>query len=209
MNKLRMHVFVAGSALSLLAGCGLYGFEPSRTVTVSVASADADYAAESCDVLTWRLRQYAPHLNSTVTCTAHGTNLDVTLGHGAPPDETIDYLSKTQGRVSIYLYQHPDQAWITDADIVDAASAIDSNGNRSLNVRVSADAGQRLLKLTTLHAGQILEWSLDGSVMVRATIQGPFATNFQLTTPDGSHNQLLATVLKSGRLPASVVSTKL
>lgn len=75
-----------------------------------------------------------------------------------------------------------------------------------VRLRLTPAAGDRVLALTTRNVGKTARLTLDGRLLLEATITGVLRDSFQITSPEQETEKAmaLAVVLRSGALPAVV-----
>jgi preprotein translocase subunit SecD len=76
-----------------------------------------------------------------------------------------------------------------------------------MSVRLTREAGSRLLEATTRNKGRTLIITWDERTIVAAPIQSPFGESFQFNAP-GSREEghVLLNALRHGRLPVAIRS---
>jgi preprotein translocase subunit SecD len=95
---------------------------------------------------------------------------------------------------------------LTDADVEDVQLSRTEQG-AFISVRVTREAGERLLEVTSANKGRILVATWDDKTILSAPIQGPFAQTFQFTAPSSDQEaRVLLNALRTGRLPVAVRS---
>jgi len=189
------------------AGCDWRANAPiSATLVVhSVTSGSAADLASAQKIITARLNAFRPGFDSLVTSRVEGNSIHFDF-HGTPVDErTATILATSPGILRLSLVDNVSDTWISDADIVDAQ--LTRNGDGALmNVRLSVDAGDRLLKKTSANLGRMLRIAWNGRPVSIAPIRAPFGERFQFTAPMPPEGMLMRAMLQSGRLPIIVES---
>jgi len=74
----------------------------------------------------------------------------------------------------------------SSADIADVRSVLDQNGQPSVQIRYRPEAHQRIHDGTAAMVGQRMAISVDGRVLMVATVQGPFAESMSLSGLPGN-----------------------
>ncbi|MBA0447627.1 SecDF P1 head subdomain-containing protein [Stenotrophomonas maltophilia] len=74
----------------------------------------------------------------------------------------------------------------SSADIADVRSVQDDHGLTALQIRYRREAQQRIQDGTAALVGQRIAISVDGRVLMVATVQGPFAESMNLSGLTGS-----------------------
>ncbi|MDE2149248.1 MAG: protein translocase subunit SecD [Gammaproteobacteria bacterium] len=137
-----------------------------------------------------------------------------------PPDDELFYTR--QGHQPVLLKR---EAIAAGSEIVNVAPGFDQNGQPSVNVRLDAAAGQRMLHFTERNVGKpmavlyketqvVTNYNARGEpirerkkiedVINVATIQGVFGSQFQTTGVTNKEAHDLALLLKSGALAAPI-----
>ncbi len=77
------------------------------------------------------------------------------------------------------------------ADIADVRAVQDEYGQTALQIRYRPEAHQRIHDGTAAMVGQRMAISVDGRVLMVATVQGPFAESMNLSGLTGSDAEVL------------------
>jgi hypothetical protein len=171
-----------------------------------VASAEPRIVAETERVLLSRFEEFLPSLFSSVESTSVESTISFTFKHGAPALPILEYLYQTTGSLRASLADDSaGSTWFTEQDIARAVLAYDGS-SRVLRIRLTPEAGQRVVRLTSQNLGKAVRVTLDNEVLLEATINGVFGEPFQVTAPDTDTDTALAltVILETGALPASV-----
>jgi hypothetical protein len=189
--------------LATLQGCTV---EPDVELALEVDSLEPAVIAETGRVLAARFEEFRPTLLSSTASVIEGSTIRFTFRNGAPEPGVLEYLYATPGRVRAALITDRfGSAWFTDKDIRQAA-VVYSDSMRALRVRLTPEAGQRLLRLTSENLGQLVAMTLDGETLMEARINGTFGEQFQIAGQqlDPDLDVALAVILTTGALPADV-----
>jgi hypothetical protein len=189
--------------LATLQGCT---FEPDVELALEVDSFEPAVVEETGRVLAARFEEFRPTLLSSTASVIEGSTIRFTFRNGAPEPAVLEYLYATPGRVRAALVtDRSGPAWFTDKDIRRAA-VVYSDSMRTLQVRLTPEAGQRLLRLTSENLGRVVAMTFDGETLMEARINGTFGDRFQLAGQelDAGRDVALAVILTTGALPADV-----
>lgn len=186
---------------ALLTGCDR---APDLVLTLAVDSRDTAVVESARQILLSRFNEFRPSFLSSITSKIDGSGITFTFYGGAPSDDTIKYLYRTRGKVRAVLSDST-TILFTDRDI-EEARLIYSDSRFDIALRLSQEAGERVLRLTTKNIGKSARITLDNAVLLDARIQDALRDSFQLTAPhqDDEQNRALVVVLRSGALPAQV-----
>lgn len=205
MNREKRWAFATACLcmIGLVTACS-----PRRaTATLIVQTEDAptlqmNLAAE---ILAQRFLEIRPSMFSTITPTVSGNTITFTYRGEAPPNDTyLRPLALTRGVLRITPADHPDELWVSDLDVVDVKMMRSASQGPILTIRVTPQAGSRLMEATTKNTGRTLVTTCDGRMIVSATIRAPFGTAFVLPVPSVEEGHVLLNVLRHGRLPVAV-----
>lgn len=186
--------------VATLPGCI---FEPPVTLRVAVASDEPHVVAEVRRVLTARFEEFPASMLASFESSVAGSQIQFTFKHGVPERSLLEQLCK-RGLLRAVLARGG-VTWFTERDLVDAVSTY-RDGKPGLAVELTPEAGERVRGFTRRHIGQQLKMSLDGQTLAQATITAAFDRHFQVSfgEDDGVRLPIIATVLRSGSLPAAV-----
>jgi preprotein translocase subunit SecD len=189
--------------VAMLQGCTL---GPDTELALEVDSSDPAVVEETARVLAARFKEFRPTLLSSAELAIDGSKLRFTFKNGAPDPRILEYLYATRGRLRAAPPENRfGQPWFTDRDVRDVHVTY-QDSMRVLTFRLTPEAGQRLLRLTTENIGEVMRMTLDGETMMEARIQGAFGERFlaQDRELDQDLYVALAVVLTTGALPADV-----
>jgi hypothetical protein len=188
---------------ALVAGCAR---PPDVTLNLRVDTTDPVVVAEVRRILLFRFGEFRSSFFSSIESKVDGSRLSFLFKGGAPAQSILPYLYKTSGRVRATLVESP-AVLFTHQDIEQAALAYE-NESHVVRLRLTPAAGDRVLALTTRNVGKTARLTLDGRLLLEATITGVLRDSFQITSPEQETEKAmaLAVVLRSGALPAVVSS---
>jgi preprotein translocase subunit SecD len=75
-----------------------------------------------------------------------------------------------------------------------------------LRLRLTAEAGERLARLTSRNVGRVMTVTLDGETLFEATVQSALATSLEITGVEVDELRALSVVLRAGALPEGVAT---
>jgi len=193
---------VAIFALAALQACSL---EPDFELALEVDSSDPAVVEQTKGVLAARFDEFRPTLLSRRSSIVEGSTIRFTFKNGAPEPKVLEYLYTTPGRVRAALVTERFNAWFTDKDISDAR-VVYRDSMLTLQVRLTPEAGQRMLRLTTENLGEVVAMTLDGETLMEARINGAFGDRFEIAGQELDTDLALAltVILRTGALPADV-----
>lgn len=179
---------------------------PDVTLNLRVDTADPAVVEEARRILLFRFGEFRPSFFSSIESKVDGAKLSFRFKGGAPAQSVLAYLYGTSGRVRATLVQSP-ATLFTDQDIEQVDLAYE-NESHVILVRLTPAAGERVLALTTRNVGKTARFTLDGRLLLEATIAAVLRDSFQITSPEQETEKAmaLAVVLRSGALPAVVSS---
>lgn len=179
---------------------------PDTTLELLVDSSDAAVVAETQRVLLKRFDDEYPGL---VEAKAEGSVITVTFKHTSPDRELVRYLYGTPGRLraTVFAASLPDHgAVLFDNRAIDTVVLGVNDAGPVLNVRLTKSGGERMQRLTSRNIGLKAHISLDGRALFDAPVMGTLGDTFVIEQidPDPAKARALATVVRSGALPAYV-----
>jgi len=194
------------SIVVLVAALQACTFGPDTELALVVDSNDPAVVEQTASVLATRFNEFRPSLFSYAELAIEGSMLHFTFKNGAPEPKVLEYLYSTPGRVRAALVSERfGKPWFTDGDIRDAHVTY-QNSTRALAIRLTPEAGQRLLQLTTDNVGEVVRTTLDGETLMEARILGVFGERFLIQGQElePGLDLALAVILTTGALPAEV-----
>jgi preprotein translocase subunit SecD len=189
--------------VALLQGCTV---GPDTELALEVDSSDPAVVEAAARVLAARFDAFRPSPFSSSTFDVKGSKVRFTFKNGAPEPKVLEYLYTTlgslQARLTAERLQRP---WFTDRDVARAVVAY-RDSMRVLRVRLTPEAGERLLRLTSANVGESMTLTLDGETLMEARISGAFGRDFEVAGPELDPELYLAlgVVLSTGALPTTV-----
>jgi hypothetical protein len=196
-----MRHVLAAVILGLLFGCAR---EPGQVLALTAESNEPAVIAEAERVLMARFEEFpASWLSSIESCTA-GSELTFVFKGGAPDPVVLDYLYSTPGVFRVSLANGFRRDLFDSRDLRDVVLRFVDSSYR-LALRLTPEAGARVMKATSENIGQVAMMTLDGKVLVEAQISAPFGEFLEVTLPGRpSRVAELVAVLKSGALPTGM-----
>jgi hypothetical protein len=202
---------IAGSiallALIVASGCDFIGFEAPVKVTVKLDRDNPDAVAQTARILERRFDEQQRHFNSKVTSEARADRIVFTFTNGAPGHDVVESLARTTGKFRVYPYGRRVDVWLTERDVVEAQARYD-NDRYLLSLHLSGEAGQRMITRTSQYVGQVLVAEFDGVEVTRATVQGVFGAQFEITGMPKEQVFRMRDTLRFGALPANVLAVE-
>jgi preprotein translocase subunit SecD len=196
-------VALASLAAVALAGCGLVGSGPDKTVVVELTDPKPADVAAARALLNERFADTLPHFNSSLESRVEGNRIVLVFANGAPAQEAIECRAQ-RGRFRLAEPDGPTFGWLTEADIEAVLPSMEVQGGRALLlVTLRADAAAKLQRYTSRHVGRQLSMRLDDRELSRATIQSPFGEQFQTPVPSALVADCAKAVIESGPLPVA------
>lgn len=190
----------------LLGGCDELAAlrEPPKQVSVTALTpADAEVAEK---VLQARFDQYRRHIFSSTSSKRDGRRVTFVFERGSPSDAVLGYLVATRGRFVISSLEA--QVWATGKDVVGAQVGPGSDDEYALFIEFTDAAAKRLEALSLQQQGQIVIVNFDGKVLATPSVTGKLGNRVTIPVKKKQRELLLiATVLRSGELPADVTVT--
>jgi preprotein translocase subunit SecD len=195
--------FATAILVVMLQGCSL---GPDTELNLEVDSSDPAVVAETARVLAARFEEFPATLFSSTEYAIQGSTIRFRFRNGAPEPKTLERLYETPGRFRVALATNRfGNPWLTERDVLDVRLAY-RNSRSALRIRLTPDAGQRMVRLTTENVGSVLTATLDSEMLLEARIQGVFGKSFEIVglelDPDSA--AALRVVLTTGALPADV-----
>jgi preprotein translocase subunit SecD len=199
-------------ALALLALLALAGCAPGPGRAIEVRFADGERAQHQAtvDALLARYAEFRPSaaVEPQVRLGERGAVID--FAADAPPDEALLALTR-RGKLRLGDPGRPAAGWFSEADIGDVVPWKGEAGDPTLLVALRPQAAGRMLQFTRQRRGKAVVFYLDGDVLSSVRVAEPFSSRFELSMggagPDAARH--VATVLKSGPLPAKPESVRL
>jgi hypothetical protein len=180
---------------------------PQVTGTAIVETEDAkpEDVARTADILAARFDEITPSRRSTITATPAGHTITFTFRGEHAKAEFLRPLALTRGVLRIGPADQPDETWASDADVERVEMLLQDH--TVISLRLTREAGARLLDATSKNKGRMLVTSWDGRPLLYAPILGPFGEAFQFTAP-GSREEghVVLNALRHGRLPVATKS---
>jgi len=189
--------------IATVAACGPR--EITATLVVQTEDAPSQQVSRTAEILAERFSEIRPTMFSTVMPTVSGHTITFTFRGESLGEQSLRPLALTRGVLTIAPADHPEEVWVTDLDIVDVRVFMTEQGPM-LSLRVTPEAGGRLLEGTSKNIGRKAVTTWEGRTLISATISGAFSTQFQLPVPSVEESHVLLNVLRHGRLPAAVTS---
>lgn len=199
MKKYRVSLLLMFAVL--VAGCTR---TPDVVLNLSVGSQDPTVLEDVRRILLFRFGEFPPSFFSKIESEIDGSMISFRFKGGAPEGSLLTYLYATTGKVRASLAENR-AVLFTDRDIEQADLAYENESHVVL-LRLTPDAGERVLALTTRNIGKTVRVTLDDRPLLEAIISGAFRDSFQITSPeqDDERAMALVVVLQSGALPAPV-----
>lgn len=122
---------------------------------------------------------------------------------GAPPEEMANFLLSHPG--AFVVKSRGGTVWFSERDITDAVAGFNDQQMPVINLKLSAEATQRVARLSSREVGNTVSASFDDEILVSATISGPITEGrLQLSLQRSAKEvQLICSILKSGALAAA------
>jgi preprotein translocase subunit SecD len=190
-----------------LQGCTL---GPDTELELRVDSSDPAIVAGTARVLAARFKEFPATLFSSTEYAIQGSTIRFTFKNGAPEPKVLAYLYETPGHLRAALATNRlGRPSFTEQDVRDVAVGY-RDSMPVLRVVLTAEAGQRLVRLTSENIGQIMTMTLDGETLTQARIQGVFGERFEVGAPDSDLDfyRALRAILTTGALPARVTAVE-
>jgi len=194
------HLLSAAALAAVLQGCSR---DPDLVLTLTTADSDPSVVAETERVLLARFEEFPETFFSSVHSEVEGSRITFVFMNGAPDAGVIEYLYTNPGKLQATLATGIRRKLFDEEDILDVQLAyVDSQ--YVFRLRLTPDAGARVFKLTSEHVGEVARTTLDGKVLVEATIAAAFGERLQVGVPDIPRRAELVAIMRSGALPTSV-----
>jgi len=182
-------------AAMLLSACSpLYGDSATIDLCNACAVSDADER-----ILVERLNDQSPAMFPSFTIGARGQTPTIS-GHGFPAPSTTRYLLSHRGQFEV---RSPSgELWFSQDDLADAQPGFDGQQRPVLNLRLRAQAAQRVATLSAAAVGASVIATFDGTVMATAKVTEPITAGALQWSSQSTLEelQLMATVLRTGAL---------
>ena len=184
-------------------GCTL---GPDTELKLEVDSTDPAVVAETARVLAARFEEAQPTMFSSARFVIEGSTVRFTFKNGAPEPTILERLYQTPGHLrAAPVTEQFGSPWFTERDVVDV-TVVYRDSMYVLRVRLTAEAGQRMVRLTTENLGQVVKMTLDGVTMMEARVNGVFGDRFEIGGGqlDLDSASALVIILTTAALPAAV-----
>jgi len=195
-----MRCLVAAALSVLLVGCAP---EPDYVLTLNAESSEATVVAEAERVLMARFGEFSASWFSSVESEARGSQIIFMFRYGAPDPSVIEYLYRTPGGLRVSIEGLSGELF-DNRDIRDAVLRYADSTYR-LALRLTPEAGARVMKATSENIGRVAAMTFDQEVLLESAITAPFGESLEITLPGRpSRFAELIAMLKSGALPTRV-----
>lgn len=183
---------------------------PDSELALEVRSSDPAVVEQTARVLTARFAEFPATLLSSTEYAIQGSTIRFTFKNGAPEPKILAYLYETPGHLRAALITNRlGPPSFTEQDVRDVVLGY-RDSMPVLRVVLTAEAGQRLVRLTSENIGQLMTMTLDGKTLTEARIQGVFGDRFEVggANADLDFYRALRAILTNGALPADVTAVE-
>lgn len=175
--------------------------EVSGTAIVQTEEGTSQEITRTAQNIAERFDEILPTARSTVSATVNDNTITFTFRGAVPPEGVLRPLAMTRGVLRIAPADQPGETWVSDADVEDVQLFTTDQG-RFIALRLTQEAGGRLMAATSANTGRALIMTWDGRTLMSATIQAPFGQSFQFNAPSSDQDaHVLLNALRRGHLP--------
>jgi hypothetical protein len=186
---------------AVLNGCTT---EPDAHLALTVETDDPAHVVEVERVLLARFESLRPSLLASVDSSITGSTLHFSFRWWVPDWEQLEPVYSTPGRLRASLAGEIRPAFTHD-DIRDVVVTY-SNSQPALRLRLTAEAGERLTRLTSRNVGAVMAMKLDGETLVEAQVNGVLGTSLEVAGMGIDEAKSLSVILNAGAFPEGVTT---